>query len=140
MSSKLFGTKVATSPTLGAGIFQMIFHKYTRNHRSTFIATWNRIMFTCIQVCLNKSEIWYTSLCQVFFFLISNSVFWIILPSASLIRPTTCSHPCDVCSIRLNPLLPFRPPCLGRSEKRPERWKILFAFVSLSFVKILKLS
>lgn len=56
MSSKFFGTKVATSPTLGAGILQMVFHEYTRNHRPAFIATRNRIMFTCVQVRLIKKR------------------------------------------------------------------------------------
>lgn len=43
--------------------------------------------------------------------------FTMTLPSASSARPTICNRPCDVCSIRWSPLLPFLPPCLGSSEK-----------------------
>ena len=43
--------------------------------------------------------------------------FTMTLPSTSSARPTICNRPCDVCSIRWSPLLPFLPPCLGSSEK-----------------------
>lgn len=115
MPSKFFCTKVTTSSTLGASIFQMVFHKYTRNHRSAFVTTWNRIMFACVQMCLINARFEFVCLSILIF---SNNKFcFIILPSAFLIHPTIYSHPCDVCSIQLNSLLPSRPPCLGRSEK-----------------------
>jgi len=129
MSSKLFGTKVATSPTLSASIFQMVFHKYTRNHCSTFIATWNRIMFTCVQVCLIKARIEFVYLSILIF---SNSVLnnltFSFLSSSDHLQPSLW---CMQYTIEL--IIAFSASVSWKVWKRAKWWKIiLFALVCLT--------
>lgn len=52
VAGKFFGTKIAACPPLGASIFQVVLHQYTRYHCTTFITAWNCIVFAGVQVSL----------------------------------------------------------------------------------------
>lgn len=56
MSGEFFGTEVATSPALGAGVFQVVLHQHAGYHRSAFVATGNRIVFAGVQVRLTTDS------------------------------------------------------------------------------------